>query len=239
MNSISKILFVVIFLAAKTILAQIQVDSIDITTVFYGPFNKTTVELYLYNPTESDNIEGSIEFEINKTAFIENLYLEINGELKEAQTLSKYHGETIYDLITRKRIDPALLTKIEVGRYSLKVFPFFKHQFRKVVIEYYSVLESDSTKLQSWWFYLDTPVKNNNRLQLIAYQEKNVKLFKYNKFGLIELTNKNKTSRKIVRYSETLSNEKQLKIYFDYSKLNSSPVYYRDSLQFYQTKDFP
>ncbi len=240
MNSISKTLFVVIFLTAKTILAQIQVDSIDIATIFYGPFNKTTVELYLYNPTERDNIEGSIEFEINKTAFIENLYLEINGELKEAQTLSKYHGERIYDLITRKRIDPALLTKTGEGKYSLKVFPFFKHQMRKVVFEYYSVIESDSTGLQTWWFNLNTPLNNyKSQLHMISYQEENVKLYKHNELSLIGLTNKNKTSKMIFRNSEILRNEKQLRIYFDYSKLNSSPVYYRDSLQFYQTKDFP
>jgi len=240
MNRFSKTLFVISFLTAKTILAQIQVDSIDIATIFYGPFNKTTVELYLYNPTESDNIEGSIEFEINKTAFIENLYLEINGELKKANTLSKYHGERIYDLITHKRIDPALLTKTGEGKYSLKVFPFFKHQMRKVVFEYYSVLESDSTGLQTWWFDLDIPLKNyKSQLHLTAYQEENIKLFRYSQQGLIGLIKKIKTTQMKVRYCETLKNEKQFRICFDFSKLNFSPVYYLDSLQFYQTKDFP
>jgi hypothetical protein len=70
--------------------------------------------------------------------------LEIDSEYKKAQTVKKNQGERIYDRIIGKRIDPALLIKSGNGKYKLNVFPFLKHQKRKVIIEYYSVLESET-----------------------------------------------------------------------------------------------
>lgn len=225
-------------LTVKVAYPQVKVDSINITTLFYGPFNKTRVELHLYNPTNRDSIEGTIEFEINKTAFVENLWLDINNKLKKALTLSRFQGERIYNIITNKRIDPALLIKSGNGRYTLNVFPFLKHQKRKVILEYYSVIESDAFDLPVWFFDLITESKNvKGKLQLSSYQEKYVKLYRLDQNGLKEIIPAIESDKKGLIQNFVFETKKQNKIYFDFRNLRYTTIYNLDTLSFYQTRE--
>lgn len=237
MKCLSIMLFTFAFLISNNSFAQVQVDSVDISAIFYGPFNKTTIEFYLYNPTKNDSIGGTIEFEINKTSFVENLYLEINDNLKKAHTLNRYQGEIIYNLIIRKRIDPALLIKLTENKYQLNVFPFRMNQKRKVVIEYYSVLESDTSKLPYWHFDIKTFSKKiKGQLHITSEQEENVKIYKLNKQTLEKIATQNSPNKVNHINNLTFKDESQYKIYFDFNNLKLTPVYYFNSLRFYQTK---
>ena len=97
-------------------------------------------------------LESRINFEINDFSIITDMWLEIDGELKRAETLSRQTGERIYNRIVRRRIDPALLTKRGNGSYSLRVFPVNSKQKRRVIIEYYSILETNDYNFPMWIF---------------------------------------------------------------------------------------
>ena len=227
-----------IFFSSLNIIAQVDVDSTNIKTFFYGPFNRTTVEIYLYNHSNRDSISANVTLQINKTAFIENLYLDINGKLKKDSTLARRKGQEIYNRIVYRRIDPALLIKSDEGKYTLNVYPFLKHQRRKVIIEYYSVLESDSSNFPGWFFNIFPASPNYvSRLQFVSSQEKTVRIIPTDQNVLSEI--KKEVREKEVRpiTVESLSFSNSLKFYFDFSNLNVVPVYFSDSTRFYQTKN--
>jgi hypothetical protein len=102
--------------------------------------NRTLVEMYIHNPTENDSLEFVQQFQLNNSSIVENLWMEIGGNLKKGITLKRNVATHVYKRIVRKNIDPAYLIKISGGRYLLRVFPIDKHQTKKVVFEYYSIL---------------------------------------------------------------------------------------------------
>lgn len=235
MKHIYRILSILFILNGGNISAQVIVDSIDITVTFYGPFNKTTVKFYLCNHSELDSIEGNFEFATNKTSFIEDMYLDINGELKKAQTLSQSQGTRIYDLITNKRIDPALLLKIGEGKYSLKVFPFLKYQTRLVVVDFYSVVESDTIGLPEWHFNISTPHDIKSKISFSSIQESNVNVYRVNK-NHSELIPSVKTIDQMSRIEQQTNVNSMVHRYqFDFRDVKRTPLYYSDSINFYQT----
>lgn len=229
---------VFIFFFSLNLIAQVDVDSTNIKTFFYGPFNKTIVEVYFYNHSNRDSISANVTFRINKTAFIENLYLDINGKLKKDSTLVRRKGQEIYNRIVYRRIDPALLIESDEGEYTLNVYPFLRHQRRKVIIEYYSVLESDSSNFPGWFFNIFPASPNYlSRLQFVSSQEKTVRIIPTDQNVLTEIK-KEVREKEIRRITvESLSFSKNLKFYFDFSNLNVVPVYFSDSIRFYQTNN--
>ena len=150
--NIRKRVNIIIFVLAQQLFGQVVIEKINIYSEFFSVFNKTRVELFLYNPTYLDSLEKTIILKINQSSIVTDLWLEIDSTLKKAETLSSTTGERIYNRITRRRIDPALMRKQANGIYSLRVFPINIKQKRKVVVEYYSILESNFTEKPSWHF---------------------------------------------------------------------------------------
>ncbi|MBN2413475.1 TonB family protein [candidate division KSB1 bacterium] len=146
------VVFILIILSNVNAQNRVEVREVNIETEFYDVLNKTRLEFILINETGRNNLEGNIHFNINKSAIITDMWLEIDGELKRAETLARLTGQKIYDRITRRHIDPALLTKISNGAYYLRVFPVNSNQIRRVIIEYYSILETDDNYFPEWTF---------------------------------------------------------------------------------------
>ena len=127
----------------NSVTAQVALDSAAVNASFYGIFNRTKIELFISNKSNIDNLEYRTRFKINKNAFVDNLLLEIEGELEDGLTVSRESGRKIYEEITGRRIDPAYLVKNSDGSYTLNVFPVNKKQTRRIVIEYFSIPEPE------------------------------------------------------------------------------------------------
>lgn len=233
MKKLYGILSLLFFLNTVTLFPQVSVDSMDITTSFYGPFNKTTVKFYLHNHSERDSIGGTIDFDANKTSFIENMYLEIDGKLKKAHTLQAGQGTTIYNTITRRRIDPALLLKTGEGKYSLSVFPFRKHQTRIVVIDYYSIVESSSIVLPEWYFKIVNAYNIKSRISFSSLQEANADVYQINGNNS-ELIIAVRTINQLSSIEkQIINNSSLLKFQFDFKKIKNVPRYFSGSISYY------
>lgn len=121
--------------------AQVDIDSADVTAEFCGPFNKTTLTLTIVNSTVYDNQNGWFRIFTNKSAFVKDLWLEMDGRYKKAINLESYTADRIYDRIRGRRKDPALLRKTRDGEFLLQVFPVNTDKARHVKIEFYSFIE--------------------------------------------------------------------------------------------------
>ena len=139
-----------LFLIYQGVHANVILENVNVETELYGVLGKTRVECMLRNTSERDNVAGGIYLDVNRTAIVSDMWLEIDGELHRAETLSAESGQAIYRRINRKRIDPAVMLKIDDGRYCIDIFPFSAGQTRRVVVEYYSVLENDRFSLYCW-----------------------------------------------------------------------------------------
>ncbi len=148
-----RVLFLLLLTISTIAYANVYVDEISIETEFYGVLNKTRAEFILRNDSEWDNRQGFIHLYINKTAIVTDMWLEIDGRLERAETLARQTGEQIYDRITRRNIDPAVLTKSGNGIYELRVFPVNAHSSRRVVIEYVCIVESSGKSFDFVWLF--------------------------------------------------------------------------------------
>ncbi|MDP4117460.1 MAG: energy transducer TonB [Bacteroidota bacterium] len=119
---------------------------------FCGPFNKTTITLKIVNKSPlSDSLDGFFNIYLNNSAFVKDMWLDINGEYKRAVNLNAITAEKIYQRIVGKKKDPAKLEKIEDGFFSLEVFPVNRSEPRYVKIEFYSLAElRDLSRQLSW-----------------------------------------------------------------------------------------
>ncbi len=159
-NALRRNLLQLFLLFSSSVFANVYVDEINIETEFYGVLNKTRAEFILRNDSEWDNLQGFIRLYVNKTAIVTNMWLEIDGRLERAETLARKTGEQIYDRITRRNIDPAVLTKSGNGSYLVRVFPVNAHSSRRVVIEYVCIVESRGMSVNPVWiFNADAKIK--------------------------------------------------------------------------------
>lgn len=122
----------------------VTIEKVMIGSEVIGPFSKHNIEILFHNTSAKDSLEATCEFSTNSNSFIKELYLEMEEGFKRAETFSRRSGEKIYERVTGKNLDPALLRTNGDGFYTLRVFPFKANQFRRVKIDLYSMLAVES-----------------------------------------------------------------------------------------------
>lgn len=216
------------------VFTQVQVDSIDVQANFFGPFNKTTAEIYFVNYSNLDSLETRFIFSINQSSIISNLWLQINNQMKKAETFGRRTGTNIYREIIGRRIDPALLFKIDNGRYSLNVFPIRKNKRTKVIIEYYSILETDASGVPAWYFNSSQIEEANKTLTLESQQPENT---------IGDFNNLNRglkqaiilTGKSVEQFQKTIKQIDRYYIAWNYKYIFNNQNYYNSSCQYKQT----
>lgn len=161
-------LFLVILISFIQLNALVILEQVNIESEFCGPFSKNTAEFIFYNDSNDFEQEAICNFDLNSSAFISNLWLEIDGELHLDETFRVDTGTAIYNKITEKRKDPALLIKQGEKSYKLSIYPFSRHERRRVVIEYYSTLETVDNQL-TWLFKTENYLSQKSRDSSIIY----------------------------------------------------------------------
>jgi len=136
---------------------ETRIESIIIKTELIGPFAKNIIEITIHNLGNRDSLQVRYDFRVNKSSFVKNLWLEIDGKLQKAETLAREVGQRIFSQVVRRRYDPALLTTDGAGYYSLNVFPLNAGESRKVIIEFYSMLGEKPDFL--FWEFKSQPAK--------------------------------------------------------------------------------
>ncbi|GEM_PF-6259592 len=152
-------LALVLFFAVSRGFAQpVEIERVRVEMEDVGLFTKSRIEILFHNPTDEDSLQATHYVTANRNSFVTGLWLEIDGKLKAAETFSRATGRRIYERVTGKRLDPALLETNGNGGYVLRVFPIMAHQTRRVVIELYAMLDKVQEHY-SWRFGLDQPTR--------------------------------------------------------------------------------
>jgi len=246
-------ILIILLLTFNYSIGQVVLDSVAVTAEFKGAINKTILEIYVLNTSENDSVETFINFSINKNSIVENLWLEIDNELKSDITLSRMAGTTIYNRIVGRRIDPAYLVKNGNGNYQLRIFPINKNQKRKVVIEYYSILGVEEEHYQvrsrlrnrankskvtkdssSLFWFINFPKEPTYKSIKVTSTQPLQTIMDLSKIDTTQVTS-------LISFDETTihnyesGNVDEYSILFNYKEIDSLTKYKNDSLECYST----
>jgi len=202
---------------------QVIPEKITINSEFYGPFSKNRMEIIFFNPARKDTLEARFFFNVSKNSFVKELYLEIDGKLKKSENYRRSTAGRIYERITGLRRDPALLTFIKNGRYILNVYPVPPNKRRKIIIEYFSILETDENSNLIWNF--STPSSTNIKMFAITDLLPGSRIETQNKkYFYSEKTNK--------PLNLEISDSNRLEIKFSFEKTKTIFRFFNDNTQF-------
>ncbi len=228
---------------------QIVVDSINIDTQFFGPFNKTRVEIALYNNSDIYYETNRFTFNINKSAFVKNVWLDINGEQVNVKDLikpiSKDHIKPKSNKDSKKsRRKRSRRMKYSFrkyctgsnGNYYLNIPVFKKHQKKTIIIEYFSLLVNDGNENQIWKFKnLDLHV-HKKTIRIRSYQPIGTKLFLDNSRTKNFYSGNTQTDSVLI-IDTLLINPSSFNITFDYNNIKSVIAYSYNTIKYYLVVD--
>jgi hypothetical protein len=83
-----------------------------------------------------DSLEVDMNFRLPDGSEIIDLVLWINDEPVQGKWYDKWTASLIYEGIVQRRIDPAILTKVNANEYNIKIFPLLNYLNRKIKIRY-------------------------------------------------------------------------------------------------------
>ena len=102
--------------------SPVTLRSVRVRTEISGRSAQTELELTFYNPNPRV-LEGELQFPLREGQTVVGMAMDVNGAMREAVPVEKAHGETVFEDVTRTRIDPALLSVTQGDNYKLRVYP--------------------------------------------------------------------------------------------------------------------
>ncbi len=99
----------------------------------------TTMEIEFCNNSKRD-LEGELTFPLPDGVAINRFALDINGSMREAVPVEKEKGQIVFENTIRKRIDPALLEKLEGNSFKTRIYPLPAGGCRRIIIGYQQTL---------------------------------------------------------------------------------------------------
>lgn len=111
----------------------VQLQSLAIQTRVQNSFAETSLDMTFYNPNRRI-LEGELQFPLLPGQEISGISLDINGKLRAGTPVNKARGQEVFEEITRRKVDPALLEATKGNSYKLRVYPIPANGTRRVVI---------------------------------------------------------------------------------------------------------
>ncbi|MBA2544868.1 MAG: FecR domain-containing protein, partial [Deltaproteobacteria bacterium] len=96
---------------------------------------RVAIDQTFHNPNPRV-MEGMYRFAIPPDASLQRLAMYVEGKLTESAVVERMQARRIYEDVVYRRLDPALLEWAGTGRLSLKVYPLFAQQDKRLLIAY-------------------------------------------------------------------------------------------------------
>ncbi len=120
--------------------AQGKIDSASLLIEPKGIYAECTLILeFAADETQfgsMDSLEVNMNFRLPDGAEITDLVLWINEDPVTGDWYDRWTASLIYESIVQRRIDPAILTKLNSNEFNIKVFPLLTYLKRKIKIRY-------------------------------------------------------------------------------------------------------
>jgi Ca-activated chloride channel homolog len=121
--------------------SPIVLQKLAISAEIAGSVAVTTVEMVFFNPNHR-TLEGELQFPLLDGQQIVGFALDVDGKLRDAVPVEKSRGQQVFEDITRRGVDPGLLSATQGNNFKLRVYPLFAQRTRTVQIRYSEPLVS-------------------------------------------------------------------------------------------------
>ncbi len=111
----------------------IEVQSVRVLGNVSGTSALTEIDITFYNPNNRV-LEGELQFPLLDGQSIAGFALDLNGVLREAVPVEKARGQTVFEGIVRRGVDPALLETTGGNQFKLRIYPLPPRGTRRVVL---------------------------------------------------------------------------------------------------------
>ncbi len=96
---------------------------------------RVALDQTFHNP-EAQQLEGVYKFSLPPDAAVARLAMYVDGRLTESAVVERMRARRIYEDIVYTHRDPALLEQMGASKVSMRIFPLFPEQDRRVLLAY-------------------------------------------------------------------------------------------------------
>lgn len=104
---------------------------------------QTQIELVVHNPN-TRQLEATLEFPLDAGQSVVGFALDVRGEMVAAVPVPKDKGRQVFDDISRRRVDPALLERTAGNVFKLRIYPVPPRGERRVLLQVAQTLAPDA-----------------------------------------------------------------------------------------------
>lgn len=146
----------------------LQISEVNTQVRIRGQIAETRMTLTFLNP-QSRNLAGDLFFPLPEGATISGYALDIEGQMVDGVVVPKDKARRIFEIETRKGIDPGLVEWVKGNNFKTRVFPIPPNGTRTVMVRYVTPLirDSKSQKHQLPLNFRDKVGKFNLKIEVI------------------------------------------------------------------------
>ena len=121
----------------------LQISEVNTHVRIRGHIAETRMTLTFFNP-QSRNMAGDLFFPLPEGATISGYALDIDGKMIDGVVVPKDKARRVFEIETRKGIDPGLVEWVKGNNFKTRVFPIPPRGTRTVMVRYVTPLIRDS-----------------------------------------------------------------------------------------------
>ena len=120
----------------------LTLQRVQVQATLAGTQAQTRIELVVHNPNLRQ-LEATLEFPLDAGQSVVGFALDIRGEMVSAVPVPKDKGRQVFDDISRRRVDPALLERTAGNNFKLRIYPVPPNGERRVTLQLAETLQPD------------------------------------------------------------------------------------------------
>ena len=117
----------------------LQISEVKTQVRIRGHIAETRMTMTFFNP-QSRNMAGDLFFPLPEGATISGYALDIEGEMVDGVVVPKDKARRIFEIETRKGVDPGLVEWVKGNNFKTRVFPIPPNGTRTVMVRYVTPL---------------------------------------------------------------------------------------------------
>lgn len=121
--------------------ADLKLKQLKVDVEILDGYALTTYDMLFYNGLD-ETLEGELVFPLGENQEVFGFAMELNGSLREAVVVEKELARVAYETTISRRIDPALLEKVQGNNYKARVYPIFPKKNKRIVLTFEQNLQS-------------------------------------------------------------------------------------------------
>ncbi|NDV77767.1 VIT domain-containing protein [Dysgonomonas sp. 511] len=151
------LMYLLVLICANPLFAQMpSITSTDNAVVFQklridvkivGNVASSTWTMTFENKSYT-TMEGNLTFPLGEGIAVDNYAIDINGKMRNAVPVEKAKATTVFEDISRRRVDPGILEKVEGNSFRTRVYPINGRSTRTVSIGFNEELAMEGNMLK-------------------------------------------------------------------------------------------